>query len=109
MDKRTQVEIKPNDFVVSMDRYWVSLRQAVRVTEKCFFYKDDGGRRAGREIRQDRHGVVFAGPENTAKKLTDQLSSSRAQQRQDEERARLQREKRDAEFIANAFALSGGT
>lgn len=94
------IDIKPGDFVVDMGRYSIVVRKVVRVTDKCYFYQDEDGYRSGRDIRTDRHQVVFSGPKDIAERLRDQLTSSRDLRRQDEKAAYDRWQKRDADYIA---------
>lgn len=74
------------------------LHAVVRVSDKRVTVHRYGTRE-GYVRRED---VVFSGPHDSAKRLLDQLTSSRAQMYQDQNAAAARCVKRDDDFIANA-------
>jgi hypothetical protein len=104
ISEAAMIEIRPGDFVVDVGRYLIDVHEVTRVSPQCFWRKSSFGKRA--ERRQDRSGVVFAGPEAVAKRLMEQLVSSRAQEQDEKQRASLRRAERDKKFIAEATGTS---
>ena len=94
------VPIEPGDFVVVNERWRVTVSQASKVTAQCFWSKRWGNT----ENRQARGNVIFAGPEQVARKLAERLLSSSALEDEETQKSRTRRQKRDEEFIARANA-----
>lgn len=94
------IEIKDGDWVVEKGSWRIECRQATRATKEMFFYTGYGNK----ERRSSRSLVVFAGPEATAKKVAERLTSSDALCNEDKSKAYARREDRDKKIIADAYA-----
>lgn len=93
------VPINEGDFAVIRRRYNWAVLGVSKVTDKQI---KAFGEWSSRDHTYQRHAVVFAGPEEDARRLYERLTSSEALCRDDERRANERRNKRNAELIAKA-------
>lgn len=93
------MKIKTGDFIVRKDRWRIEACEAIKVTSKLVFWQSE---HYGRPFRVRLDDVVFAGSESDAKKLAQQLTSSQAQQFDEERAARDRRLERDRRLITHA-------
>lgn len=95
------MNVRNNDFVVVRDSWDIQVVQAIRVTKQMVFYMDTYWSKP-RERRLRLQDVIFSGQEAAAKRLCEQLKSSKAQREQDTQAAYNRQAKRDEGFIAAA-------
>lgn len=97
------IEIKIGDWAVWRDRWKITAGDVRKVTAQRFVSR---GRYSSRDQQYDRASVVFAGPQEIAERLKDQLLSSEAQFNEDKQRAGERKYHRDNNFIAKAAEAS---
>jgi len=89
------------DFVVVCDRWGsADVRQVTKIGASVYYYVNN------RQRRGSLSDVIFSGQEANARLLSERLKSSRAQYDDDCDKAGIRRQKRDAEFIERASAVS---
>lgn len=103
MEDKSQVVFEVGGFCVVKGSYFYGIGQITKITPQKVFYRDLERSRT-KDEQAFKELILFVGEETAAQRLLEQLTSSRAQQREDESRARERRERRDADFIAAAMA-----
>lgn len=100
------MNIEPGCFVVIVSRYSFSVAKVERVTAQKVFYLAIGmwGKPAPHQCFKS--AVKFAGAEDVANRLCQQLQSSDARCSEEKRQANLRRNERDAKFIAEAERAS---
>lgn len=97
-------EAKEGDWVVLRDGSRIEAHCALRITDECISVADKF-RRTGK-TRIYRKYVVFAGPENIARRLAEQLKSSYALHSEERQACYTRHVKRDEQFIEKATELA---
>lgn len=92
------MNIEVGHHVVERERFGWGLHKVESVSERRITYLRYGTHK-GHMRRED---IVFSGDEAKAKRLFDQLTSSRAQMNQEQNAAALRARQRDDDFIAKA-------
>lgn len=93
------VDIEPGNWFVVKRRFSIDAHEAKRVTPQKVFFESGYRNRDSQCFRSD---VVYAGDKNTAERLREQLTSSRAQYDDDQRNASKRHADRSATFIAKA-------
>lgn len=96
----TFISPEVGDFlVINGIKYGASYGQIIKVTDHTVYFIRHG---CTGELVMSKGNMIFAGAEETAANLVEQLQSSRTQQKEDNRCASARRIRRDQKFIDKA-------